>query len=82
MIPIIDPEQEFGYAKDAAKPIVKSLLCPIHKKRAKFVYGYDDKGIYAQLTKCCCFYFSQIVVNALEEAELFDRIEVKDLKLE
>ena len=71
-----DPEVSLWYAIEKAKPIVRSLCCPVHRRKARVQFDYNDRGLNAYITKCCCVAFADVVVKALQDAELFDHIEI------
>ena len=51
MVYIRDLENELRCAMDEVKPLVRSLTCPIHKRTARLIYDYDNRGINAYIKK-------------------------------
>ena len=72
-------EENFGNIEENAKEALKNLRCPIHNRKGRVSFNYDNNGVYAQITKYCCLTHAQSMANALENAESFDHIEIKNL---
>lgn len=80
MVYIRDLENELRIAMDEVKPLVRSLTCPIHKRKARLIYDYDNRGINAYIKKCCCQAFADVVAEKLEETKFFDNIEIVNVE--
>lgn len=78
MAVIFDPELDLMNAMSIAKPLLKTLSCPVHKRKAIVRFDYDNRGTNAYITKYCCPEFAEYVVKKLEETQRFDNIEIKD----
>ena len=79
MTVIFDPESDLMNAMSIAKPLIKTLSCPIHGRKAGVCFDYDDRGTNAYITKYCCPDFAEYVIKKLEETQRFDNIEIKNV---
>ena len=73
-------EDDLFYAVLVARPLVKSLRCPIHKRLARVSFDYDNSGVNAYITFCCCQPFADVVAKKLRDTELFYNIKIEYVK--
>ena len=74
-------EEDFGAAENTGKELLKNLLCPTHKKKARVSFDYDEFGNNAYIEKCCCPDFVKQVSDSLAETKRFNKIEVTNSAL-
>ncbi|MDY3512991.1 hypothetical protein PG303_07170 [Riemerella anatipestifer] len=73
----IDPETQLMQAKPTAKYLIRCLVCPTHKRKLRVECDFDDTGVRAFLSKCCCKPITEVALTLLENTQLFHTIEVE-----
>lgn len=74
-------EEQFYFAQEEGKEIVSKLICPVHNKKAKVSFDYDNFGNNAYIKKACCSNFLKQVKKVLSETQSFNKIEIEDTAL-
>lgn len=71
-------ESVLPLAQDAVKALKPKLICPIHhRKRCSILLDYDENGVNAYISGCCCKEFAQVIAQALTEIEFIDTISIE-----
>lgn len=73
-------ESDLSFSIKEANAIKAKMLCPKHRRKVLFTADYDDDGVNAYITRYCCREHAERVAKAFEKAQLFNRIEIKDVK--
>jgi hypothetical protein len=71
-------EENFGDAEKLGKEVVKKLVCPVHGKKARVSFDYDNSGNNAYITKCCCPQFANCVKDAILQTNSFHVVKIED----
>lgn len=73
-----DIESSLAVAQTEAKKVLKDCICPVHKRKGRVSFDYDDLGCNAYI-KCCCIQHAQQMTNAIKETEMFRKIEIENI---
>ena len=71
-------ESVLPLAQDAVKALKPKLICPIHhRKRCSILLDYDENGVNAYISGCCCREFAEHIAKALKKIQFLDTIDIK-----
>ena len=73
-------ESDLSFSIKEAKAIKAKMPCPKPRRKVLFTADYDNDGVNAYITRYCCREHAERVAKAFEKAQLFNRIEIEDVK--
>lgn len=71
-----DYELELGNVQQEAKLLISFLVCPVHKKKCKVTFDYDNTGVNAYVEKCCCQKLGEVAYTLLASTGKFQEISI------
>lgn len=78
MVNLNDHEATLSVAQIEAKKELKNCICPLHKRKGRVSFDFDNDGANAYITAYCCSEHAQSMSQTLKEIQLFNTIVIKN----